>query len=166
MLKDLPRFIDPLHLAKQGCTLQGRVALSQMPRLHDKLCQVQGDVLIDWQFANDGQQRPTIVGSLQTQLKMLCQRCLQPMDWPIDAKVALMVIPNEQAEEELPEDFEALTLTSIPISLLSLIEDELILALPIVVKHPACQVVNEYPQGNGEQYHPFQALSQWKKTNG
>ena len=169
MLNDLPTFIDPLHLAKQGSSLQGSLAVAQMSRLHQSLCEVQGEVYIDWQFQTE-QQWATITGSIQTQLHMLCQRCLQPVGWSIHARVALVALPHGHSEEDLPEGFEVLTLTSHPIPLLTLVEDELILALPIVVRHSVCpsneyQVTNTTTSEPAESYRPFQVLSQWKKQN-
>lgn len=170
MLNDLPTFIDPLHLAKQGTSLRGSLAVAHMSRLHHTLCEVQGEVSIDWRFAHTEPHWPTITGSIQTQLHMLCQRCLHPMEWPVDAKIALVVLPHGHSEEDLPEGFEVLTLTGNPIPLLTLVEDELILALPIVIRHSTCsfneyQVTDTVAQDPVESYHPFQVLSQWKKQN-
>jgi uncharacterized protein len=144
MLKDLPTWIDPKCLAVARENLNGHIAFAQMERLRHSLCDVQGDAHIDWLFATDNKQRPTIFGRVQAQLPMLCQRCLQPMYWAIDKRVALVVLTHEPTEnDELPTGYEAITLTSTPVSLKSLIEDELILALPITAAHQACPS-NEY----------------------
>jgi len=164
MLEDLPTLIDPKHLAFQGYHLKGSVALEQMSRMTDVLCEVAGNVVIDWLFTTDEQQRPIIQGYIQTQLSLQCQRCLQPMLWPIHAKVALMVLKEGQTEDDLPLGYETLTLTNTPISLPTLIEDELILALPIVVKHMVCSS-NEYQLNKSQleksrlKNNPFQILS-------
>ncbi len=164
MLKNLPTLIDPKRLALHGAHLKGQVALAEMSRLHENLCEIRGDVHIDWLFATDEQNRTTIQGKVQTQLFLQCQRCLQPMSYPIDAKVALMVVTEKQ-KNDLPAGYEALTLTSTPISLITLIEDELILALPIVAMHTTCPS-NEYKPQNIEnntfQNNPFQILSKLK----
>lgn len=167
MLKDLPTFIDPKLLAFQGCHLKGRVALAQMSRMADRLSDFKGDVEIDWLFALDEKQRATIQGSVQAQLSLQCQRCLQPMPMAIDAKVVLMILKEGQTEDELPEGYEALTLTKTPVSLITLIEDELILALPIVAKHTVCPS-NEFEMSESElennhlQNNPFHVLSSLK----
>ncbi|MDM8559279.1 YceD family protein [Candidatus Parabeggiatoa sp. HSG14] len=148
MLEYLPTLIDPRHLAFQGYKLKGRVMLAQMFRLHEYLCEgAKGEVEIDWLFATDEQKRPIIKGSMQTELPMLCQRCLQTMLWPIDIKVALMMLPKGQTENDLPKNYEALTLTSPAVPLITLIEDELILALPIMVLHTTCSS-NKYQLPN------------------
>lgn len=171
MLKDLPLLIDPTHLAVARSHLNGHVALAHMERLRDSLCDVQGDAHINWLFAMDDKQRSTISGGVQAQLPILCQRCLQPMLWSIDKKVALVILTEEATEnEELPADYEAYTLTSTPVLLRTLIEDELILALPIIARHEACPS-NEYqlPEILGEDLtfrnNPFHVLSKLKIEN-
>lgn len=169
MLKELPTWIDPTRLAKTYSHLNGRVAFAQMERLRDSLCDVQGNAQIDWFFALDDKQRPTIVGGLQAQLSMLCQRCLQPMSWAIDKQVALVILTHELNEnEELPADYEAITLVKTPLLLKTLIEDELILALPIIARHEVCpsneyQLPENLDQDLSCRNNPFQVLSKLKK---
>ena len=66
---------------------------------------------------------------------------------------------------DLPVGYESLTLTKIPVSLTTLIEDELILALPIVVKHTDCPS-HEFQmcetENNNIQNNPFHVLSSLK----
>ncbi|RKZ90636.1 MAG: hypothetical protein DRR19_09475 [Candidatus Parabeggiatoa sp. nov. 1] len=170
MLKSLPTWIFPKRLALARDNLKGHVALAQMERLHDSLCDVQGDAHIDWSFAMDDKQRPTISGSVHAQLPMLCQRCLQPMLWPVDKRVALVILTHEPTEnEELPAGYEANTLINTPNSLITLIEDELILALPIVAIHSICPS-NEYQlqetlaEDLTFQNNPFYVLSKLKNN--
>jgi uncharacterized protein len=111
---------------------------------------------------------------MQAQLPLRCQRCLQPMLTEIDTKVALVVLDSEPSQnsqnsqnEELPVGYETITLTSTQVSLITLIEDELILALPIVAMHTACpsnecQYVSSIAEDKTLKNNPFQVLSQLK----
>lgn len=167
MLKELPRLIDVKRLAFQGSHMKGRVALAQMSRLIELLSDVNGYVEIDWLFALDDQQRPMIQGSVLGQLSLQCQACLQPMPWTVDAKVALIILKEGQTQDDLPDGYEALSLTDTPVSLIRLIEDELILALPIVASHAACpynkyQISESDLENNKLQKNPFQILSSLK----
>jgi uncharacterized protein len=170
MSKELPTLIEPVRLALCGEQLKGKLPLKPMSRLHDSLCEVEGEVEIDWLFSTDEKQRPTIRGRIQTLLKMVCQRCLQPMPWPIETSVALVLLKEGQTENELPDGYEALTLTSTQISLITLVEDELILALPIVAKHTSCpsneyQVAEDFNKDLAYQNNPFHVLSQLKQRD-
>ncbi len=168
MLEELPTLIEPKYLALQGSHLRGKVALTKMVRLCDSLCEVgQNDyVYIDWLFAIDAQNRPMVNGYTQAQIPLLCQRCLQTMLWPIKSEIALLIITKNEKENDLPKDYEIFTLTSTQISLITLIEDELILTLPIVAMHKKCSV-NEQQLPNSIddtfQDNPFRILEKLKE---
>ncbi|ALG68768.1 YceD family protein [Beggiatoa leptomitoformis] len=171
MLKDLPELIEPIRLAQQGITLCGQVPLARMTRIHDSLCEVQGDVAIAWTFTKDEQSRPIIQGTLKTTLVMTCQRCLQPMIVELDVPVTLMILNSEQDEEDVPETFETLILDKTPVSLPELIEDELVLAMPLVTYHEHCPQ-NDYilPDSTpitepNTPSNPFAVLGVLKKAN-
>jgi len=164
MLEKLPTLIDPKHLALQGSHLQGNVALAQMERLKDNLDEIGPSdyAYIDWVFTID-QNRPMIKGYTQAQLPILCQRCLQTMRWPIKNKIAMLIITKNGKEDELPKDYEILSLTNTPVSLVTIIEDELILALPIVALHEKCptneyQLPDSFSLDNTFQNNPFRVL--------
>ncbi|EDN67673.1 conserved hypothetical protein [Beggiatoa sp. PS] len=169
MLKELPTFIDPKHLALISSHLTGGVALEQMSRLHDLLCEVTGKVYIDWLFGLDDKQRPIIKGEMKAQVSALCQRCLQPMLIPINTKTALVIFFSEpRQDEQLLPNYESIILTKTPVSLITLVEDEVILALPQIAKHDKCPS-NEYQlpdmdslETKPSKKNPFHVLSKLK----
>ena len=170
MSEELPTLIDPQYLALQGSRLQGKISLARLVRLHDSLSKIgQNDaVYIDWLFANDAQNRPTINGYTQIQLPLVCQRCLQTMLLPLKTEIALLFLTNNVKENDLPNDYEVFTLASVPISLITLVEDELILALPIVTVHEKCSL-NEHLLPNDfalnytvQKNNPFHVLEKLK----
>jgi uncharacterized protein len=171
MSKDLPIHVNLLRLAQQQSYLKGHLALATMTRLQKSLCATEGSAYIEWQFAMDGQQRPLIQGRVQAQLLMQCQRCLQPFYWPVEASVALVALHPHQTEDDLPPGYEEMTLSIVPVRLAELVEDELILALPIVALHDHCPD-HEYLLPNGEIANseavidnPFKILLQTLKKN-
>ncbi|MCK5717972.1 MAG: DUF177 domain-containing protein [Thiomargarita sp.] len=158
MLKDLPILIEPKRLALQGEHLKGQVALAQMLRLHDSICELQGAVQIDWIFTVDDEKRPIIQGTIKVALSLPCQRCLQPMPWSINAAVALII----GEEENCPTGYDVLSLTTPQIELMTLIEDELILALPIVIMHTTCSDNEHTYVADNNIHNPFWVLSKLK----
>jgi len=171
MLEDLPEFIDLAKLAKQNATLKGQVKLEQLTRLQTSLCDTQGEIHIDWALSLDRRYRPIIEGRLTGVLHIECQRCLQPMQWAMNAHVALVVFTEGQTEADIPEGYEALVLTESPTSLKHLVEDEIILALPIMPVHEGDCPSNNYQLSDTaeqdelpeERYNPFQVLEKLKK---
>lgn len=168
MSKDLPASIEPLRLAREGTILTGSFPLEKMERIQSSLCDNHGEVYIHWSFYQNEQRRSIIQGKIETQLSLQCQRCLQPMNYQLNTSVALIVSMQTQNDDEandLPADYELLELTQKTVSLLTLVEDELILALPVVVMHEHCpinQFVDTTP--SDELIHnPFYILTKLKQ---
>ena len=167
MAKGLPTFINPSALAEKGVVLQGDISLEKMTRLADSLYNTEGQAHIDWSFSLDNQERVLIQGSVQTELAMECQRCLEVLLLPVDISVALMSLHKDQTEDNLLPDFEVLNLEAIPVLLTALVEDELILALPLVAMHEQCSAIAYASHKETlveEKPNPFQVLSVLKKS--
>ena len=136
----LPEFVDPMRLAETRQTLKGQVAVAAMPRLMaalDMLPPARGQVDVVLAFSVDGQGVRRVLGSLHAELDTLCQRCLQPMVLPLHVNIALGIVRALDEAEQLPDEYEPLVLASVTggLPLASIIEDELLLALPVAPLH-------------------------------
>ncbi len=95
-----------------------------------------------------------------------CQRCLAGMDWEValDASLHLVrpgtAIPDEELEIEEFDSIEAVA----DMDVLAMLEDELLLALPIVPRHEDCEAPR--PTGTAEKESPFAALAGLRKNSG
>ena len=136
MLRPLPDLIDPMHLAESGRVLRGRLALSKLTRLAGSLHDVSGELVLELVGAKQGKVR-TLQGRIETTLNLVCQRCLEPMDQVVDVSFTLALVNSEAQAEQLPGDIEPLLVTGTTLALAELVEDELILALPLVALHPS-----------------------------
>ena len=107
-------------------------------------------------------------GRLQTSLELQCQRCLQALDMPLELDFRLMI----DASDELVRDSSLDTLYSDDgfIDLYEVVEDELILAIPLVPLHEDVSC-NEYwlaadsEAEPAEKENPFAVLRQLKTTD-
>lgn len=87
----------------------------------------------------------------RTALQLTCQRCLQPMTVPLAVRSGLRFVRGETQAEALDEDSDDDVLALMPsLDLLALIEDELILALPLVPRHEVCPQPLPMSAGDGE----------------
>ena len=76
----------------------------------------------------------------ETRLHMICQRCLDPMEQPLEVDRHFRFVSSEQAAETEDDQAEEDLLVASPaFDAMTLIEDELILALPLVPRHESCQ---------------------------
>ena len=74
-------------------------------------------------------------------VRLSCQRCLEAVELPVECDVSLAVVGDDEAAANLPQAYEPLVLEGERISLIDLIEDDLLLGLPVTPRHAehACQ---------------------------
>jgi uncharacterized protein len=162
MLPDLPLRIEPKRLARTGETIAGQYAIQDMQRLGGLLYDNSGTVIFRLEFNfDDNQNIPYIRGSIETQVNIPCQRCLGGMEFRINNPVFLGVVSNQAEYAILPDECDPLQLEAGSIALQGLIEDELILALPISSMHEAdeCKATELLNEINDKgRSSPFAAL--------
>ena len=130
----LPVLIDPIRLADEGVRLQGELAGGDMARLRvltapDSRPAV---VTVDLQFERSVPGVRRMHGRIHTTVEMVCQRCLNKMVMQIVALPKLTLLqPGETAHAE---DEDALPLEA-TVTLSELVEDELLLAMPMIPVH-------------------------------
>lgn len=93
-----------------------------------------------------GTKKTLIVGSLTGQMPMRCQSCLAPFIKQLNIDVRLAHIYSEEQESLVPEGYESLILDRQDITLVELLEDDILLALPAFPKHAEGQCRVDYEQ--------------------
>lgn len=143
MLNRLPDYVDPIRLALSGQMLTGQLPLSSLLRLAPYLANTQGMVNVTLGFALEAlppaREVALVHGHIQTHLALICQRCLEPMQHDMDLRMTLGVIKTMADADHLAPDCEPLLMEDGNIYPAAAVEDELILALPLVPVHPECQ---------------------------
>lgn len=163
----LPDQIDPWRLAVEGGQLNGVIALAALPRLVAELVHPHGEVNLTLSAGIDLQGVRFIAGCVRTEVALVCQRCLGPLQWPLDIAVRLGLVHNEAGADRLPDEYEPLLVLEGLIRIADLVEDELLLALPLIPRHDAMQEceANGYQTPSGkvaphiERGQPFATLA-------
>ncbi|HTA64000.1 MAG TPA: YceD family protein [Xanthomonadaceae bacterium] len=123
-------------------SFEGTVALKSMPRLCEALEQPEGECRYALEFDRGTLNVPYVEVRAQADLPLVCQRSLQRFLLPVNVVQRLALVASEEQEDALPEDYEALVLGAEgTIRPLDLIEDELILVLPVVPVDPDSEPV-------------------------
>lgn len=135
MLERLPELVDPLSLAEARRILAGRLQLAGMARLAPMLHSTQGEARFELEFGKDEQRTPYVRGHISAPVTLTCQRCLGPLEVTLEAQPCLGIISAPEQADALPENYEPLLAESQQIVLANIVEDELILALPVAPKH-------------------------------
>ncbi|HXG27842.1 MAG TPA: YceD family protein [Nevskiales bacterium] len=160
----LPDRIAPDQLLADGGRLHGTLPLKRLLRLGELAPQPAGEASADLTLCLDAQGRYWLEGRLHADLVLRCERCLGTLVWPVDATLGLFLAASEQAAAALSEDADYV-LAGESLGVLELIEDELILALPLVPRHPpGTECGDRAGKGpvaeSGERDSPFAILKQ------
>ena len=150
-------------MAEQKARIEGLVPIKTFDRLAEMLCSSQGDIKVSLQFRKGKKHRVLVAGECSGEVSLICQACLEPVSLPIHAMVNTLLVDSvdELLELELEED--GVVYSDKYITLGALLEDDLILSLPMVPRHDQneCGLVvptSEKSQ-KGDTWRPFAGLA-------
>ncbi len=179
--------VDPYLQARRARHMQGSIAIAKFERLVGTLCPVSsteqaprkrggeqlqsaGDVEVDVEFSRGVRGRPQFQLTVRATLLAECQRCLGGVSYSINSEKTMLVLNDEAALEnaykEFGEEFEFVLVKEEKLILMPIIEDELLLSLPIMFKHDDCQMAIKSIDDEEEleeRVNPFAMLSQFKE---
>ncbi len=151
--------------ARMG-SITAELPLARLQRFSEQLSVKTGVVAVDLLFGIDEEGRRRLSGTLNTRVQVACQRCLQDMELELHCTVSLLVFDTEEEVQELPEGRDAVSMTEDGLDVVALIEDELILSLPMIPMHAdeGCnRVLNALKQGEEvaveDRPNPFSILA-------
>ena len=153
---------DPLEFARGHKCLEGDIELIRLKRLQESLTSVDGAVHFKLTgFVNEGA-APGLRCEVSGNLKLLCQRCLEPMDYPLQIDSSMLLVSEAQAllDEGDPEAPDCMPIQR-DMQVVALVEDEILLALPMAPHH-AEEVCKGRPAADTGKLHPFAALARLK----
>ncbi|MGL1834984.1 YceD family protein [Rhodocyclaceae bacterium SMB388] len=157
---------DPFRFASEERERSGVLGLKDRVRLADVLFGDQGEVEYSLVGEIGQDAKPYFRLKVNGTLGVQCQRCLDRMEWPLDLESLFQLVPPGTAipDEELEiEDFDAIEATP-DFDVFALIEDEVLLAVPIAPRHERCDPPR--PEGGTEKESPFAALATLRKISG
>lgn len=169
MSRDFPDRIDVGRAAQAGRRYAGDAPLQWMPRVLDLLDAPEAERTIGFEIAasKDRQGVIRLKVRVRGEVPMTCQRTLKRYLQPIDGGSVVGPVASEAEAERLPDDLEPKLVPDGRLNVVELVEDELLLALPLVPLDPdsrpmeseagAEQAPSTEPSG------PFAELARLKK---
>lgn len=160
----LPIKVDPFRFADNATRVHGNMPISKMERLVSSLASDEGDVAVDMNFGVDEQGLRFLSGHLETQLVLQCQRCLEPFNYKIIGDFHLGIVRTEEKARDLPARFDPLVIKGDELFIQDVVEDELIISLPIVSLHDEkdCKIQlplrTESDETSMEKNNPFKVI--------
>lgn len=174
MSEKLPELIDPVYCAQHHKAYAAQVKQTCYQRLTDQLVQADEWVKVSIKFyPYPGLAAYAFDLHLQTCLWLTCQRSLQPFGYPVDVELSGAYIESLALADDLPEDMAVFELPAEKVSLSALIEDELLLQVPLSPMDPAASLPDYEPAvpewdlaqqqaGSDGETNPFAALKTLK----
>lgn len=172
---DVPNHVEYRRFAAHDRAIEGIIPLALLPRVAaiTQKQPVANDVAqLQLTFAEDAQRRVRVSGSVSASLTLQCQRCTRLFEQSVDAGIAGVVVADEQAAAGVPRADEPILADGDSLDVHALVEDELLLALPMVARcdDPQCranydtQPLSDQAQPKRKD-NPFAVLDQLKRDD-
>jgi uncharacterized protein len=139
----LPRQADIRKLASLDAVLEGSVKVAKLDRVVQALATDSGSVNYRLQFGVSDEGINCITGRLDSVVELTCQRCLEPMEYAVASEFVLGAVSSDEKARHLPKRLEPLLVEDDLVDTQAVIEEELLLCLPIVCYHPAEQCAQQ-----------------------
>jgi len=126
--------IDALNLAAAATVVEREFRLADFTRLAGRLAAPDGVARARMAFRTEGEV-PTGELEVSADALLTCQRCLGPMRRRLESRSQLAFVAREDAP--VPAEFEVIPGDARRVDLAGLVEDELLLCLPLIPRHGA-----------------------------
>ena len=158
----LKRISDGFAFARDRKVLEGSLLVSDLERLHDLLTEVSGE--LQYRVAGfKGERGESLVRVEVTgHLPLICQRCLEAIHFDLEVSTLLQLVSegDELSQDELEDDTRDFLPVAGELNVAEMVEDEVLLALPVAPRHERCGFPGE--SDAGERLNPFAALASLK----
>jgi len=151
----------------RGGYYQGKIDLGDLVRLSEFLLSDQAKIAVEFGFSQSDYDTPIVQGRLKANLAVECQRCLEAMEILLQFDFNLLVDADDDIVAE--SSLDTVYSEDGTIDLFEVVEDEIILGLPLVTMHEnvACNEFWQTQEQGAEKAikeNPFSVLAKLKTT--
>lgn len=160
--------IDALDFVRNAGVHHGKITPVELERLQDYLADNHGGFEYTVSGALNGAGNPALRITIKGTINLQCQRCLAGLVHVLDLETDILLARDENELSRFDEDDSVDGILAIPeMDMLALIEDEIILGLPISPRHPKGECSIGKPTGEDAmgREHPFATLAALKKLH-
>ena len=164
-----PWQIDVFALCKEQAQKSGELPIALLTRLSSDLSHHDGALQYSLSGQIDAEKRSLLNIRINGTLVMRCQRCAEDMQYAVNVDNTLQLVHSEDELDNEEDEINAIIegtadvekiVGSKTFDTLNLMEDEIILSLPIVIAHEHCE--KTLPMSAGEKTSTFDALRGFK----
>lgn len=160
--------LDPRKLASQGAIVKGTIGGAMLDRLSDAVLEGFAPIEVELEFHKDADGHALIAGKVTGNVQIQCQRCLDAVDHAIETNFDVRPVLTDAQAQAHQKNVDVVMLDAEgQLDAVAMIEDELLLELPIVIYHDYdCLPVTEFgepevvqEQQDAQQENPFAILA-------
>ncbi|MFT6834423.1 MAG: hypothetical protein ACJA0H_000451 [Francisellaceae bacterium] len=144
--------VDPFKYAKEKRVLSGSVPIDKMHKLYDKSPNLEGAVEVELKFQLIKNNLITCKGFILGDVPLECQRTLEHYSFHINHNFSIVIYDGSKEINHLTDEYEPFLFDGSMIIPLELIEEEILLALPLVPKKALKDCKSDK---NSAYYDPF-----------
>lgn len=164
----LPATLDASRMLAERRVFEGALPLAGMSRLVADLADDSGQACYRLEFGVDETGGGMLHVEVTAALALQCQRTLETFDFLAEVDTRLGLVDNERQQDGLPQGVEPLLLDEGMLRPADVIEDELLLALPLVPMKPGSQLpehasADAFAGKAGTEDNPFAVLGKLKQ---
>jgi uncharacterized protein len=172
-----PQRLNLQALAQDGQLWSEATPLQDLQRLADEAQGLAPDAAVQWQARAElrpqagAEDQIWLHLSAQASVPLTCQRCMAAVSTPLEVDQWYRFVESEEVAMAEDDEAEEDLLVMVPqFDLLALLEDELLMALPLVPMHETCPVTPVFSAGDPAveaaqaKPNPFAVLGQLKKN--
>lgn len=160
--------IDAFEFCRLSEQRKETTAVAELPRLSVESHGAVGSVSWELHGGLGPHARPQLSLSVAAGVQLICQRCLQPFEFELESSAHLVLAKDEESADQLDEllvDEEVdVIVGSSALNVVDLIEDEVLLALPISPRHDVCGSGLSMASDDKSTLSPFAVLKNLKKN--
>ena len=155
----LKKITDAFVFAREGRVLEGTLPVKALERLHDLVVETTGVVDFRLRGYPGSRGEPMLEVQVTGEIPLICQRCLQAIAFSLEVDNRLELVPEgaDLSQDELEDDTRDFLPVVRELDVAELIEDEILLSLPVAPRHEKCGLPGAAEAG--ELDHPFAVLA-------
>jgi uncharacterized protein len=163
MSRDFPDWVHPDKAAAARREFAGSVPVERMARLAGLIVEGRAsEINFRLAFAHNELNQVRVDVEISGHVPMKCQRSLRVFDQELRSASVVGVVSTEDEVDGLPGDYEPLVCADNRLNLLDMVEEEILLGLPLVPVDPASSRIGAEP-ATADTHRPFEALAALKK---
>lgn len=165
--------VQPFKLANKEGELQFKWPVSEFKRLTELLLDDAGEVKVQLQGEYDHRKRCLLIANIEAQLTLECQTSFEPIMFEATRETTFCAVSTESQFSEVEEEYEPVLVEDGYLDIKQVIEDELILAVPLVANKSLDEIDQKMSFGELDEAeiaaakkadNPFSVLENLKKT--